>query len=182
MSGYPEWQQVHLLLGELVESARSIIPNEPFPSFASVFTATCLLVLTEPLHFMFAKVNKFLNKGPEWNVKKLPSHWIEKILLHPPVEDEAHHREVGWVLDILIDGLRTPHVSHLFHFHKVVETIITPEYRIWSTTGGVMSLSGYYRSVLLRVFINPAWTRFCSCFIDALLSMEARLSLLAVGS
>ena len=118
-SGYSEWQQVYLLLGELSESARSIIPSGPLPSFASVLAAKCLLVLNEPLHYMFTKVNKFLNKGPEWNVKKLPSYWIDRVLLHPPVEDDAHHREVAWVLDILIDGLRTPLVSLLFPLHNM---------------------------------------------------------------
>ena len=62
---------------------------------------------------MYIKVNKFLNKGPPWNVTKLPSYWIDKVMLHPPSDDDSHHREVEWLLDALLDGLRTPSVSSL---------------------------------------------------------------------
>ena len=89
-------------------------------------------VLDDPLHFMYPKINKFLNKGPQWNVAKLPSYWIDKVFLHEPVEDDAHNREVDWVLDTLIDGLRTTAVSASVH----------PNDLIWLTSGpgdGVIS-------------------------------------------
>ena len=69
-----------------------------------------MMVLGDPLHFMYTKVNKFLNKSPKWNPRKLPSYWIDKVLLHPPTEDESHYREVEWVLDALMEGLRTAQV------------------------------------------------------------------------
>lgn len=70
-----------------------------------------LLVVAYPLHTMYEKANRFLHKGPRWNVTKLPSYWVDKILLNPPTGDSAHYQEAEWLLDALIDGLRTPAVS-----------------------------------------------------------------------
>ena len=69
-------------------------------------------ILHNPLDFMYAKINRFLNKSPSWTVSRLPSYWIDKILLMPPEIDNAHYREVGWLLDTLIEGLRTQEVSN----------------------------------------------------------------------
>lgn len=112
MSGYNEWQQTYVLAGEVVETAKINIFKSPLPYFAGVLAARSLLVVADPLHFMYGKVNKFLNKGPRWNVTKLPSYWVYKILLNPPTDDDAHHREVEWLLDALIDGLRTAAVRY----------------------------------------------------------------------
>ncbi len=60
---------------------------------------------------MYAKVSKFLNRGPEWNVAKLPSYWVDKVLMNPPTDDDGHYQEAEWLLDGLIDGLRTSAVS-----------------------------------------------------------------------
>lgn len=102
-----------LLLGELTESAKDIISADPLPYFAGVIAARSILVLNNPLHFIYTKVNKFLNRSPEWSISKLPSYWTGKILLAPPTDDDAHHREVTWLLDTLIDGLRIPAVRSL---------------------------------------------------------------------
>ena len=110
-SDYNERQQVYVLVGEIVDTARERISDGPLPYFVGVIAARSLLVLADPLHFMYIKVNKFLNKGPPWNVSKLPSYWIDKIMLHPPSDDDAHDHEVGWLLDALLDGLRTPSVG-----------------------------------------------------------------------
>lgn len=67
---------------------------------------------------MYAKVNEFLNKGPEWNVRKLPSYWMDKILMKPPTDDEGLHQETEWLLDGLIDGLRTSAVSLILCISK----------------------------------------------------------------
>ena len=100
-----------MLTGELAETARAVIADGPLPYFSGTLAAQLLLVQVDTLHFMYVKANKFLNKGPQWNVKKLPSHWVEKTLLNPPTEDEAYYQEVAWLLDILVGGLRTPAVS-----------------------------------------------------------------------
>ena len=84
-----------------------IIPETPLPYFTGVLAAKCAMVLNDPLHFMYAKVNTFLNKSPEWNIERLPSYWISKVLLSPPTEDDAHHRELTWVLEVMMDGLRS---------------------------------------------------------------------------
>lgn len=102
---------MYILLGEAVESAREVISTEPYPFFAGVIASRSLSVLADPLHFMYTKVNRFLNKSPNWNVAKLPSYWADKVFLHPPVNDDTHHKEVRWLVDALIDGLRTPAVS-----------------------------------------------------------------------
>lgn len=101
-----------MLIGEVIEVAKDLIPNSPLPYFAGSLAARSLLILSEPLHFMYAKINKFLNKAPCWVVNKLPSYWVDRILLHPPADDNAHYGEVEWLLELLMDGLRTPDVSH----------------------------------------------------------------------
>ena len=109
---------MYVLLGEIIESAREVISTEPCPHFVAAIASSSLLVLADPLHFMYTKVNKFLNKSPQWNVDKLPVYWIDKIILHPPVDDDAHHREVEWMLDVLMNGLRTPEVCSSISFER----------------------------------------------------------------
>ena len=100
-----------MVTGELAETARAATTDAPLPYFSGTLAAQLLLIQADPLHFMYVKANKFLNKGPQWNVKKLPSYWVENVLLNPPTEDGAHHQEVAWLLDRLVDGLRTPAVN-----------------------------------------------------------------------
>ncbi|MCJ1383857.1 hypothetical protein MMC17_006971 [Xylographa soralifera] len=109
-SEYVEWQQLHLCLEEVMESAKNIVATKQFPSVAGVLATRAVLVLNDPLHFMYSKVNKFLNKSPSWEIAKLPSYWIDKVFLHPPADDDTHQREVHWVVETLIDGLRTAEV------------------------------------------------------------------------
>lgn len=78
-----------------------------------MIAAESCLVLADPLHMLYAKVNKFLNRGPTWNVEKLPSYWVEHVLMRLPTNDDEYYKEVSWLLDQLIDGLRTPEVSIL---------------------------------------------------------------------
>lgn len=100
-----------MLAGELVETARNTIDAMPLPHFAGVLAAQLLVVINDPLHVMYGKVNKFLNRGHSWTVAKLPSYWVDRIMLNPPTDDDAYYQEVEWLLDGLIDGLRTPAVS-----------------------------------------------------------------------
>lgn len=41
----------------------------------------------------------------------MPSYWVDQILMHLPTNDDAHYKEIGWLLDLLIEGLRTEAVS-----------------------------------------------------------------------
>ena len=111
VSGYSEWQQTYLLVGEIIETVAKVIADDPLPYYAGVLAASLFPVLSDPLHLMYGKVNEFLNRGPEWNVKKLPSYWVDKVLKSPPTDDDGHHHEAEWLLDGLIDGLRTSAVS-----------------------------------------------------------------------
>lgn len=109
-----------MLVGEIVETATKVIDDHPLAYYAGVLAADLFLVLSDPLHFMYAKANEFLNKGPEWNVTKLPSYWVNRVLMNPPTDDDRHHQEAEWLLDGLIDGLRTSAVSLIFCISKAV--------------------------------------------------------------
>ena len=100
-----------MLIGEIVETAEDFVADGPLTYYAGVLAAGLLLVLGDPMHFMYAKVNAFLNRGPKWDVTKLPSYWVDKILMNPPTHDDGHFQETEWLLDGLIDGLRTSAVS-----------------------------------------------------------------------
>lgn len=108
-SHYSEWQQTHLLLGEVIDTAMS---QSPLPYFAGTIAARFLMVLSDPLHILYTKVNKFLNRMPRWDLTRLPSYWVDKILLQSPDDNDVFYQEVEWLLDALADGLRTPDVSN----------------------------------------------------------------------
>lgn len=99
-----------------METAASRIANDALPHFAGVGAAEFCLILSNPLHNLYAKVNRFLNKGPAWQVEKMPSYWVDQILMHVPTNDDAHYKEMEWLLDLLIEGLRTDAVSLTFMF------------------------------------------------------------------
>ncbi|MCJ1405313.1 hypothetical protein MMC11_008540 [Xylographa trunciseda] len=124
-SEYVEWQQLYLLLEEVAESAKPIITNKQFPSVAGVIATRAVKVLDDPLHFMYIKVNKFLNKSPNWEIDKLPSYWVDKVFLHPPSDDDTHHYEVQWVVDTLIDGLRTAEDMELYRRCNIFERLLS---------------------------------------------------------
>ena len=96
-----------MLAGEIIETAEKIIADCSLEYYAGVLAADLFLVLADPLHLMYAKVNRFLNRGPEWNVTRLPSYWVDKVLMNPPTNDDGYYQEAEWLLDGLIDGLRT---------------------------------------------------------------------------
>ena len=56
---------------------------------------------------MYAKLNHYMMKSPEWRVSKLPNYWLDNTILAQPEEDDAYWKEVQWVLDWLVDGLRS---------------------------------------------------------------------------
>ncbi|KAL9585755.1 MAG: hypothetical protein Q9212_001339 [Teloschistes hypoglaucus] len=124
-SSYNERGPLYLLAGELVETVKDSIADRPLPYFAGAIAAESCVVLANPLHMLYAKVNKFLNKGPTWNVEKLPSYWVEHVLMRLPTNDDDYYKEVSWLLDQLIDGLRTPEDMELYRRCHILERLLS---------------------------------------------------------
>ena len=94
-----------------MDTAKDVVENDALPYFVGDFSARALKILADPLHFLYGEINEFLNKGPTWQVAKLPSYWTDRILSYPPLDDDAHFVQVEWLLDALIGGLRTQNVG-----------------------------------------------------------------------
>ncbi len=115
---------MRLLTGELRETANSIESNNALPHVAGVFATHLLQILTDPLHFLYKKVNNFLNRGPQWTVEKLPSYWTDKILMRPPTNDDSHYWEIDWLLGVLTDALRTPIDMEIYRQSQILEKVM----------------------------------------------------------
>ncbi|CAK1358679.1 unnamed protein product [Cercospora beticola] len=100
---------ISLLIGELTETFElHYLPfDKPLPYLAGTFASRALSIQTHPSHYLYAKLNHFLIRGAKWDVKRLPRYWIEKTFLAEPDDDDAYWKEVQWVLDWLVDGIRT---------------------------------------------------------------------------
>lgn len=85
--------------------------SAPVPWIVGECAASCLSVLINPRNKVYGKVNKFLQKAPVWTPEKIPSYWIDKILLHPPEVDGGLLDERMFLFNLLINGLRTKAVS-----------------------------------------------------------------------
>lgn len=128
-STHEEKDQIYVILGELAETANSpLLPvpvsQQPLPYIATVFFTHALSVLQDPSHFIYPKLNKYLNKSPSWSIPKLGSYWIDKTVLEIPEEDDKHWDEVEWVLNFLIDGTRTLHDVSLLLSRHTMEKIL----------------------------------------------------------
>ncbi|OAX83914.1 hypothetical protein ACJ72_01727 [Emergomyces africanus] len=124
-STYEENRSVYIVAGEVLETAKEVGLETPLPYIAGELAARIVMVVTDPLHKLYGKVNKFLNKGPRWEVAKIPSYWIDKILLHESEYDDSHHEEVGWLLGLLINGLRTKKDMDLYRRAHVFERVLS---------------------------------------------------------
>lgn len=114
---------IYVLIGELIETYEQTycLSEGGQPSrlehTAGSFVSAALKVQVEPTHPVYPKLNRFLNKDPKWRVRKLPTYWIQNTILSMPnpsslsssLEDDAkaYWHEARWVLDWLVDGLRT---------------------------------------------------------------------------
>jgi nucleolar pre-ribosomal-associated protein 1 len=110
-STHVDKDMLYLLHGELLETCVDNEINEkPMADIAIAFAAKAVDVLKDPTHALYVKVNDFLNRGPIWRVRSMCAYWLEQVLLHPPGDADtegAYWREVVWVLEWLVDGLRT---------------------------------------------------------------------------
>lgn len=93
-------------MGELVETAKLVGLTGPLAAVVTEFAAAAIEMLDQPSHAMYGKINKFLQKGPSWNVSKLVGYWIEKIMLREPEDDHGHFQEMFWLLTLLNRGLQ----------------------------------------------------------------------------
>lgn len=161
-----------MLIGELVETAEHYPTEQSLPYFAGIFASRSCVVLAHPLHTMYTKINKFLHKGPAWNLDKLPSYWVDRILLHPPTEDDGYHTEVEWLLDFLVDGLRTAKVCLRLLYNLCYR--YSPVRRTWKFTDEAISSNVCSPSAHPRRCLAPAVRNFCICCTVAHTSMVAQ--------
>jgi nucleolar pre-ribosomal-associated protein 1 len=99
-----------ILVGELVETAKSVGLESPLASIFTEFAAEAVEILTQPSHSTYGKVNKFLQKAPSWNMARFLGYWAEKVLLREPDDDHGSHDETTWLFGLLVRGLKTDQV------------------------------------------------------------------------
>ncbi|KAJ5496440.1 Nucleolar pre-ribosomal-associated protein 1 N-terminal [Penicillium fimorum] len=124
-STYAEWRTVFTLAGELLETVNNIGMDKPVPWIVGECASNCLAVLTDPLHKVYGKVNKFLQKAPFWEVEKIPTYWVDKILLHEPELDDGYFDEIDWLLNLFIRALRTEADMEVYRRANVFERILS---------------------------------------------------------
>jgi len=123
-SSYEGKDQADLLVGELIETASGIIDERPMSYIGGSFATHALQVLTDPTHFMFPKVNRYLLKDPTWNIRQLPDYWLGKTILEMPEDDNTYWKELMWVLDMLVDGVRTVDDVGVLRSRNVFERLL----------------------------------------------------------
>ncbi|KAH7411257.1 ribosome 60S biogenesis N-terminal-domain-containing protein [Cadophora sp. MPI-SDFR-AT-0126] len=117
-----EKDQIWLLLSEVVETAKKTINQDPLPTFISAFASHAIPVLNDPLHVMYAKINKFLSQGPTWDLDKIPL--MHKILDQQPSVHDSHSVEISWLLSYMFVGLRTTEDMSLYRKRLVFEKLL----------------------------------------------------------
>ncbi|QVM07681.1 hypothetical protein D8B26_002373 [Coccidioides posadasii str. Silveira] len=124
-STYSERQTMYVLMGELLETAKENGVENTLPYIAGELGARLLEALMDPLHKLYGKANTFLNKGPLWEIAKIPSYWIDKILLHESEYDDSHYEEVSWLLDLFVNGLRSKKDLDIYRRASVFERLLS---------------------------------------------------------
>ncbi|KAM5450041.1 hypothetical protein McanMca71_000574 [Microsporum canis] len=124
-SSFEERQPIYVLIGELLETIKGLGLETPPPFIIGELAARMLAILTNPSHRLYGKINTFLNKSPQWEVGKIPSYWIDKILYHEPESDDGHHEEVAWLLDLFISGLRSELDMDIYRRAGVFERLLS---------------------------------------------------------
>jgi nucleolar pre-ribosomal-associated protein 1 len=104
---------MYLLLGEVCETVQEQGFETTTPSVIAEVACLMITILADPSHKMYGKINKFLNKAPSWEAQKVISYWIDRILLKEPEDDDGHDIEVNWLLELLVNALRTSEVSSI---------------------------------------------------------------------
>jgi nucleolar pre-ribosomal-associated protein 1 len=110
LSKYSENRPLLILVGELVETAKSVGLASPLASIFTEFAAESVEILNRPFLPMYGKVNKFLQLRPSWNMSRFLGYWAEKVLLCEPEDDHGSHDETAWLLGLLVRGLKNDEV------------------------------------------------------------------------
>ena len=141
--------ELAVLIGELCETfeKQCLTEDRPLPYLTGTFAAKALSVLMEPTHFMYPKVNKYLIKDPEWKIRKMPVYWFANTALAQPVEDDAYLKEVSWVVEWFVDGLRTPFDFEILRRGDALAKVLA-----FYASPGARRVKGLRRSVLEVVY------------------------------
>lgn len=123
-----------------------------FPYIASELSARLLSILADPLHRLYGKANTFMNKAPVWEIAKIPSYWIDKILMHESEYDDSHYEEVSWLLDLFVNGLRTEKVGQLPSCCYADAVYLRCFQRIWISIVVPVYLNGCFPYTIHRTF------------------------------
>ncbi|PVH94925.1 hypothetical protein DM02DRAFT_538453 [Periconia macrospinosa] len=155
----PNLQMLYVILGSTLESNAKYV-DVPFPYVGGVFAARCVSIIAEPAHILYPKICTFLCKRPEWSVSNLPRRFSKDILLSPPTEDGAYHKEVDWYMDYLMDCLRTPADMEIFRTNNIFERLLS--YYV-SKSCAIQAKEKIVRLLLRAVAVGGATTLITRC-------------------
>ncbi|KAF1919672.1 ribosome 60S biogenesis N-terminal-domain-containing protein [Ampelomyces quisqualis] len=116
-------QQLYLLLGETLESVEQL-ESDVFPYIGGVLAARCAGIVADPTHSMYSKISRFLTKAPAWSLQHLFSEFWHSIVASEPDEDGTYHQEVDWLLEYLLESLRTPQDMEYFRKSNIIEQLL----------------------------------------------------------
>lgn len=122
-SSYEEKEQVWLLLSELVESCKPHIDTGAIPHPVVAFARHALIVLKNPLHCLYGKINSFLLKAPTWRMDRVPM--VHDILQEGPELDDTYYGELGWLFAYLLDGLVAEADMSTYHNTRLFERLLS---------------------------------------------------------
>lgn len=101
-------QILHLLCALLVSFTAEGKSGDPeprsLPTVMGVFLAQLVHVLSSPSHFLYEKAMELLLRQPLLDLFDVPY-----LLSLSDVGDE-YHKEIGWILNVLVAGLKTEEV------------------------------------------------------------------------
>ncbi|KAI5287665.1 hypothetical protein KEM54_005835 [Ascosphaera aggregata] len=124
-SAHPDKSAVYIVIGEVLETAGKIDTGVALPYIAGELGVALLNIVLDPLHRLYAKANTFLNKGPRWEIAKLPSYFVDKILFNESEYDDSWADEVAWLIAFFIAGLRTPQDLDIYRRANVFERVLS---------------------------------------------------------
>lgn len=122
-SSYEEKEPVWVLLTELVESCKPHVDAGPIPNTIVAFARHALVVLKDPLHCLYGKINSFLLKGPTWRLDRLPL--VHSILQESPELDDTYYAELQWLFAYLLDGLLAGADMSMYHNTRLFQRLLS---------------------------------------------------------